>query len=66
MSLVDIMIDPMSTIRSGIEEGCEVVPGWRIATSEASYRIFARFDHDQPEQRQPLHLISRFSETPPQ
>jgi hypothetical protein len=51
MSLVDIMIDQMSTIRSVIEEGGEVVPVWRIATPERSYLIVTRFDHDQPEQR---------------
>ena len=61
MALVDIMIDQMSTIPQRNREGGEVVPVWRIATSEDSYLIFTRFDHDQPEQRQrTLHLISRF------
>jgi len=61
MSLVDIMISQMSTTRSIIEDGGEVVPVWRIATPEGSYLIFTRFDHDKTEQRQrALLLISRF------
>lgn len=61
MSLVDIMIDQMSTARGIIEDGGEVVPVWRVATPEGSYLIFTRFDHDKPEQRQrALLLISRF------
>ena len=61
MSLVDIMLDQLAAARRIIEDGHEVVPGWRITTPEGSYLILTPFDHNKPEQRErALFLISRF------
>ncbi len=61
MSLIDIMIDQLSSTRLFVEDGGECLPVWRIATPEGSYLIFTRFDHDKPEQRERvLLLMSRF------
>jgi hypothetical protein len=61
MSLVDIMIDQLSSIRMFVEDGGEAIPVWRIATPEGSYLVFTRFDHDKPEQRERvLLLMTRF------
>ena len=61
MALVDIMLDQLAAARRIIEDGAEVVPAWRITTSEGSFLILTRFDTDKPEQRErALFLISRF------
>ena len=61
MSLIDIMIDQLSSTRMFVEDGGAAIPVWRIATPEGSYLVFTPFDHDKPEQRERvLLLISRF------
>ena len=61
MSLIDIMIDQLSSTRLFVEDGGAAIPVWRIATPEGSYLVFTRFDHDKPEQRERvLLLITKF------
>jgi hypothetical protein len=61
MDLTALMLDQLATARSILESGDELVPAWRIATPEATYLIFTRFDHDKPEQRErTLALMGRF------
>ena len=61
MSLIDIMLEQLGAARYIVEDGHEVVPGWRITTPEGSYLILSRFDHNKPGQRErALLLISRF------
>jgi hypothetical protein len=61
MSLIDIMIDQLSSTRMFVEDSGEAIPVWRIASPEGCYLVFTRFDHDKPEQRERvLLLMSRF------
>jgi hypothetical protein len=61
MSLTALMIEQIGAARTIVDDGTEVVPVWRINTPEGSYFVFARFDHDKPEQRERLFvLVSRF------
>ena len=61
MSLPDVMLDQLAGARRIVEDGAEVVPGWRITMLEGSFLILTRFDTDKPEQRErALFLISRF------
>jgi hypothetical protein len=61
MDLTGLMLDQLATARSVLENGDELVPAWRIATPEATYLIFTRFDHDKPEQLERiLALMGRF------
>jgi hypothetical protein len=61
MSLATIMLEQLAVARRIVEDGEDVVPTWRIGTTEGAFIVLAPFDEDQPEQRERvLHLISRF------
>ena len=61
MSLATTMLELLAVARRIVREGHEVVPAWRIETSEGAFLILTRFDPDKPTQRERAHsLISRF------
>ena len=61
MSLATIMLDQLSIARQVVEGGQEVLPRWRITSSEGNFLIVTQFDRDVPEQRQrALSLVRRF------
>ena len=61
MSLATLMLEHLAAARRIVEDGHEVVPAWRISTTEGTFLILTRFDTDKIEQRnRALHLISRF------
>ena len=61
MSLATLMLEQLAIARRIVEDGHEVVPAWRIDTSEGAFLIVTPFDTAKPEQREhALFLISRF------
>ena len=61
MSLATLMLEQLAIARRIVEDGHEVVPVWRIDTSEGAFLIVTPFDTANPEQRDhALFLISRF------
>jgi hypothetical protein len=61
MSLAAIMLEQLAVARRIVEDGCEVVPAWRVTTPEGTFLILTPFDPDKPEQRdRALFMLSRF------
>ena len=61
MSLATIMLDQLAVARRIVEDGKELVPAWRIETTEGAFLILTRFDTDNPDQRaRAIALIGRF------
>jgi hypothetical protein len=61
MSLDTIMLHQLAIARQVIEGGYEMMPAWRIETSEGAFLIRTRVDPEKPEQREgALFLIGRF------
>jgi hypothetical protein len=61
MSLATIMLELLAAARRILEDGHEMVPAWRIATTEGTFLILTRFDTDNVKQRErALFLIGRF------
>ena len=49
MSLATIMLDQLSIARQVVEGGQEVLPRWRITSSEGNFLIVTQFNTDVPE-----------------
>ena len=61
MSIRDIMLEQLAVARRTVSDGHEVVPAWRIGTSDGDWLILTRFDPDKPGQfDRAFYLINRF------
>ena len=55
------MLDQLAVARRIVEDGEEMMPAWRIETTDGAFLILTRFDTDKPQQRaRALTLIGRF------
>ena len=55
------MLDQLAVARRIVEDGEEMMPAWRIETTDGAFLILTRFDTDKPAQRaRAMTLIGRF------
>ena len=61
MSLRDLMLADLERGLAIVRDGHEIIPAWRILTTDGDFLVLTRFDPDHPDQcERMLALVPRF------